>query len=303
MARTNKARVFLGNRWVGDGERTLTVAEIGINHNGSLTLALRLIEAAHAAGCDAVKFQKRTPELSTPRAQWDVVRETPWGSMTYIEYRHRVELARSDYAAIDSLCSELGILWFASCWDEPSVDFIEEFAPPCYKAASASLTDLALLQRMRATGRPLILSTGMSNLAQIDAAVALVGREDLLLAQSTSAYPCPLDELNLRVIQTLQARYPDVPVGYSGHETGVIPSIAAVALGATFVERHVTLDRAMWGTDQAASLEIGGLSRLVQGIRDVEGALGDGEKRVYASEQGASAKLRRVRDLATAVAP
>jgi N-acetylneuraminate synthase len=289
------ARIFVGDRWVGDGERVFTIAEIGINHNGSLDLARRLVEAAHAAGCDAVKFQKRSPEHATPVDQWALERDTPWGRIPYIEYRRRVELSRADYAALDALCSELGILWFASCWDEPSVDFIESFDPPCYKVASASLTDHGLLARLAATNKPLFVSTGMSTTEEIELALAVVGRDNVALAQSTSAYPCKPEELNLRVIESLKGRYPDVPIGYSGHETGIVPSIAAVALGATFVERHFTLDRAMWGTDQAASLEPGGLARLVEGIRDVERALGDGHKRVFESERAAWAKLRRVR--------
>lgn len=295
MSTMHRARAFVGDRFVGEDEPTFVVAEIGINHNGSLDLAQRLVVAAHAAGCDAVKFQKRSPEHSTPEEQRGLERDTPWGRMTYLEYRHRVELGRADYEAIDALCEELGILWFASAWDEPSVDFLETFEPPCHKAASASLTDHALLEKLRATGRPIMLSTGMSTIEEIDLAVSLLGREHLLLAQSTSAYPCDPAELNLRVIPELRARYPDVPIGYSGHETGLAPTLAAVALGATFVERHVTLDRAMWGTNQAASLEIGGLERLVAGIRDVERSLGDGVKRVYESERAAWRKLRRAK--------
>jgi N-acetylneuraminate synthase len=241
-----------------------------------------------------VKFQKRTPELCVPKDQWAIERDTPWGRMTYIEYRRRIELSAEDYAAIDRHCRERGIAWFASCWDEPSVDFLETFAPPCYKAASASLTDHALLRRMKATGKPLMISTGMSTMEEIEAAVAAIGTDDLLIAHATSAYPCPVDSLNLRMIDTLRARYPRCPIGYSGHETGLAPSFAAVSLGATFVERHITLDRAMWGSDQAASVEIGGLIRLVSNIRDIERSLGDGVKRVYASELLQRQKLRRV---------
>ncbi len=289
------ATVRIGERWVGEGERTFTVAEIGINHNGSFDIARKLIEGAAAAGCDAVKFQKRTPEACTPRDQWSAERDTPWGRMSYIDYRRRIELSRGDYQAIDRACRELGIQWFASCWDEESVDFMEAFDPPCYKAASASLTDHRLLEKMRATGRPLMVSTGMSTMDEIEGAIDAVGRGELLIAHSTSAYPCPPQELNLKMILTLKSKYPDVPIGYSGHETGLVPTMSAVSLGATFVERHVTLDRAMWGTDQAASVEMGGLARLVQGIRDIEESLGDGVKRVYDSERGAWNKLRRVR--------
>jgi N-acetylneuraminate synthase len=232
--------------------------------------------------------------LCTPAYQWDLERDTPWGRMTYIEYRRRVEFGHAEYAAIDAHCADRGIQWFASCWDEPSVEFIEAFDPPMYKAASASLTDLPLLKAMRATGRPLMISTGMSTLDQIHAAVAAVGSDNLMMAHSTSAYPCTTNELNLRVLTTLRALYPEVPIGYSGHEVGLAPTWAAVALGATFVERHVTLDRAMWGSDQAASVEIFGMHHLVRDIHDVARALGDGVKRVYDSELAPMRKLRRV---------
>jgi N-acetylneuraminate synthase len=284
----------IGERRVGAGEPVYVIAEIGINHNGSLETAKKLIDGAASAGCDAVKFQKRTPELCVPRDQWHIERDTPWGRMTYIDYRYRIELSHDDYAAIDRHCRQLGVHWFASCWDEEAVDFIERFDPPCYKAASASLTDHALLLKMKSTQKPLMVSTGMSTLDEIEAAVEAIGTDQLLIAHSTSAYPCAPNELNLRMIDTLGRMYPDVPIGYSGHETGLVPTLAAVTLGASFVERHITLDRAMWGTDQAASVEIVGISRLVAGIRDIEQALGDGVKRVYDSEIPSRQKLRRV---------
>lgn len=284
----------IGDRLVGEGQPVYVVAEIGINHNGSVELAKRLIDGAAFSGCDAVKLQKRTPELCVPRDQWDVERETPWGRMSYLEYRHRIELSTDDYAEIDRHCAERGIDWFASCWDREAVEFIEAFDPPVYKAASASLTDHELLGAMKDTGKPLIISTGMSTMDEIRAAVATVGTDDLLIAHSTSAYPCPVDELNLRMILTLKATYPGVPIGYSGHEVGLSTTWAAVAIGATFVERHVTLDRAMWGSDQAASVEVMGMHHLVRDIRDIERALGDGVKRVYESELGPMRKLRRV---------
>ncbi|WP_437751667.1 N-acetylneuraminate synthase family protein [Sorangium sp. So ce1389] len=292
---SSPAVVKIGNRLVGDGEPVFVIAEIGINHNGSLEIAKKLIDGACLAGCDAVKFQKRTPEKCVPRDQWHTERDTPWGRMTYIDYRHRVEFGEREYAEIDRYCKERGILWFASCWDEESVEVMERFDPPCYKAASAALTDHALLRAMKATGRPLILSTGMSTIEEIEAAVATVGQSKLLIAHATSAYPCAPEQLNLRMIATLKARYPRCPVGYSGHETGLAPSGAAVALGATFVERHITLDRAMWGTDQAASVEIVGLVKLVANLRDIERSLGDGIKRVYENELAQRKKLSRVR--------
>src|SRR5262245_1645182 len=286
--------VQICERYVGAGQPTFVIAEIGINHNGSVDLAKRLIDGALLAGCDAVKFQKRTPEKCVPVDQWYLERDTPWGRMTYIDYRNRIEFGQREYEEIDRYCSERGILWFASCWDAESVDFIERFRPPCYKAASASLTDIDLLLTMKATGRPLIISTGMSTMEEIETAVKAVGCENLLIAHSTSSYPCPPPELNLLMIQTLKRRYAGCQIGYSGHETGLATSWAAVALGATFVERHITLDRAMWGSDQAASVEIADLMRLVSNIRDIETALGDGIKRVYEPELSARKKLRRV---------
>ncbi|MBK8550337.1 MAG: N-acetylneuraminate synthase family protein [Ignavibacteria bacterium] len=288
------SKIKAGKRLIGDGERVYVIAEIGINHNGSLQLAKKLIKGAKLAGCDAVKFQKRTPERCVPKEQWYVERETPWGRMTYIEYRHKIEFSFNEYEEINDYCKKKEIDWFASCWDEESVDFIEQFDPPMYKAASASLTDYSLLKKKRDTGKPLMISTGMSTIEEINSSVKLIGTENLLIAHSTSSYPCKLEELNLRVIKTLKQIYPEVPIGYSGHETGLVPTWAAVSLGATFVERHITLDRAMWGTDQAASVEIGGFKRLVENIRDIENSLGDGVKRVYESELGQRKKLRRV---------
>ena len=282
-------------RVIGQGQPCFVIAEIGLNHNGSLENALKLIDEAVKAGCDAVKFQKRTPEVSTPRDQWDKMRETPWGTMSYIDYRYKVEFGADEYRAIDAMAKEKGIIWFASCWDEESVDFLEQFDPAIYKAASAGLTDLALLKKKKDTGKPLIISTGMSTMEEITKAVDFIGKDQLLIAHSTSSYPAPTNELNLRMINTLTQKYPEVPIGYSGHETGLATTLAAVVLGATFVERHFTLDRAMWGSDQAASVEPVGMAKLVKDIRDVEAALGDGIKKVYDSELGPREKLRRVK--------
>jgi len=288
------SEVKLGSSMAGDGHPVYVIAEIGINHNGSLDVAKKLIEGAAQAGCDAVKFQKRTPELCVPMDQRNIERDTPWGRMTYMDYRYKVEFGFDEYSEIDRYCREKGIAWFASCWDEDAVDFMEQFNPPCYKAASASLTDLTLLKKTKNTGRPLIISTGMSTMEEVDAAVNALGREQLLIAHTNSTYPCPVEQLNLKMIGTLRNLYPEVPIGYSGHEVGLATTWAAVALGAVFVERHVTLDRAMWGSDQAASVEISGMSRLVSNIRDIEKALGDGVKRVYEGEAAARKKLRRV---------
>ena len=284
--------VDIGGRNVGAGEPAWVIAEIGINHNGDVELAKRLVDVAAAAGCDAVKLQKRTPELCVPSEQRAQTRDTPWGVMTYLEYRERIELGEAEYREFDRHCRERGIAWFTSCWDEPSVDFMERFDPVCYKVASASVTDGALLERLAATGRPLILSTGMSTMGEVRAAVARLDRDRLLLAHTTSTYPCKPEELNLRMLTSLREEF-DCPIGYSGHEVGLQTTVAAVALGASFVERHVTLDRAMWGSDQAASIEPGGVTRLVRDIRVIEAAMGDGVKRVYDSELPSRARLRR----------
>lgn len=289
--------ITLGNRKVGHGYPVYIVAEIGVNHNGSLDIAKRLITAASRAGCDAVKFQKRTPQLCVPPEQRDKMRETPWGYITYMEYRNKVEFGYEEYQAIAEHSKERGIDWLTSCWDEPSVDFIEQFDPIGYKIASASMTDADLLRRLRATGRPLILSTGMSTMEEIKAAVELVDTKNLLVTHCTSTYPCPVEELNLRVIQTLRETL-NCPIGYSGHEVGLPTTVAAVAMGACYVERHITLDRAMWGSDQAASVEPHGFERLVKYIRVVEAAMGDGIKKVYDSELPVRAKLRRANTLA-----
>ncbi|MEU6486259.1 N-acetylneuraminate synthase family protein [Streptomyces sp. NPDC046887] len=284
----------LGNRPVGPGRPVYITGEIGINHNGDLDKALALVDAAAEAGCDAVKFQKRTPEICTPRDQWDIERDTPWGRMTYIDYRHRVEFGEEEYRAIDAHCEERGIAWFASPWDTEAVAFLEKFDVPAHKVASASLTDDELLRALRATGRTVILSTGMSTPRQIRHAVEVLGSDNIVMCHATSTYPAVPEELNLRVIESLHREYPNVPIGYSGHETGLQTTLAAVALGATFVERHITLDRALWGSDQAASVEPQGLVRLVRDIRTIEAALGDGVKKVYDSELGPMKKLRRV---------
>jgi N-acetylneuraminate synthase len=290
-----EGKVKIRNRLIGNSEPVYIIGEIGINHNGSLETAKKLILGAKSAGCDAVKFQKRTPELCVPRDQWNKERDTPWGRITYLEYRYKVELSFEDFFEINKFCKELNIDWFASCWDEESVDFIEQFNPPCYKSSSASLTDISLLRKKQATGKPLIISTGMSTINEIEHSISNLDRTNIMIAHSTSTYPCPVNELNLKMILTLRQKYPDIPIGYSGHETGLAPTWAAVVLGATFIERHITLDRAMWGSDQAASVEIGGLYRMVSNIRDIEKSLGDGVKRVYDSELAQRDKLRRIK--------
>ena len=294
LPRAAQRSVLVAGRPVGDGHPVFVIAEIGINHNGDVELAKQLVDAAAAAGCDAVKFQKRTPVLCVPEAQRDEPRDTPWGRMSYLAYRERLELDFDAYAQVAEHCQALGLPWFASCWDEPSVEFIEQFSPPCHKVASACLTDLPLLRALKATNRPVFLSTGMSTLEEVERGVSCAGTDNLLIAHSNSTYPCPAAILNLKTITTLQAKYPFCPIGYSGHETGYAATLAAVALGATFIERHITLDKTLWGTDHKASLEPQELIELVSAIREVQSALGDGVKRRYPSELPAMRKLRRV---------
>jgi N-acetylneuraminate synthase len=286
--------IKIGNKSVGDGHPAYVIAEIGINHNGDMNIARQMIDAAVHAGADAVKFQKRTPDVATPPDQQKQMRETPWGYISYLEYRYKVEFDYDQYCEIDKYCKQEGIAWMVSVWDEPSVDFMEKFDTPAYKIPSASLTDSKLIRKARATGKPLILSSGMSTMEQIHKGVDCAGMDHLALMHCTSTYPCEPEELNLKMMETLRAEFPTLPIGYSGHEVGLVPSAVAVALGACMVERHLTLDRAMWGSDQAASVEPGGFERLVKYIRVTEAALGDGVKKVYESEKGSMKKLRRV---------
>ena len=278
---------------IGSTSPVYVIAEIGINHNGDIEIAKKLMDVAAQSGCDAVKFQKRTPEICVPEDQKSVLRETPWGTMTYFDYKKRIEFEDAEFKIIDTHAKKLNIDWFASPWDVPSVDFLEKFDVPCHKIASACVTDNELLSAINQTKKTTILSTGMSSIDEIDKAVATLVDVPLAIAQSTSTYPCVASELNLRALISLAERY-NVPTGYSGHEHGLQATIAAVAIGATFIERHITLDRSMWGTDHSASLEPAGLQRLVRDIRVVEEALGDGVKQVYPSEIPVRAKLRRV---------
>ena len=284
--------VRIAQRLVGKDQPCFIVAEIGINHNGDVDLAKRLISVALAAGCDAVKFQKRTVDVVYSPEELAKPRENPFGP-TNGDLKYGLEFEQEEYAEIDAFCKSLKMLWFASPWDEGSVDFLERLNIPVYKIASASLTDDKLLRHIRATGRPIILSTGMSTYAQIDHAVEVLGKDDLILMHATSTYPASYPELNLRAIPTMAERY-NVPIGYSGHETGIPTSVCARCMGPAAVERHITMDRAMWGSDHAASLEPNGISRLVRDIRLWEQAKGDGIKRVYEREFPIIKKLRRV---------
>ena len=285
--------VDIGSHKLGDGQPIYVIGEIGINHNGDLDIAKKLIDVAASAGCDAVKFQKRTPEICVPPAERRRERETPWGVMTYMAYRERVEFSKEQYAEIDAHCRKKRLDWFVSPWDIPSVDFTEAFDPVCYKIPSACVTDIELLERVRDTRRTTIISTGMSTMEQIRAAVKVFDRDKLVILHCTSAYPSRPEEINLRMIRTLHDEFGG-PIGYSGHESGLQISVAAAALGACVIERHITLDRTMWGSDQAASVEPQGLIRLVRDIRVVEAAMGDGIKHVYESELPLIKRLRRV---------
>jgi N-acetylneuraminate synthase len=291
MAQAKKT-VKIGNKPVGDDQPCYIIAEIGINHNGDLDIAKRLISVAVAAGCDAVKFQKRTVEVVYTPEELAKPRESPFGT-TNRDLKRALEFGQEEFEDIDAYCKAVRIPWFASCWDEQSVDFINQFDVPCFKIASASLTDDSLLRYTRATGKPLIVSTGMSTLEEIDHALDVLGTENVILLHACSTYPALYEELNLRAIPALRERY-RVPVGYSGHETGIPSTVAAVVLGACCIERHITMDRAMWGSDQAASLEPNGMSRVVRDIRLIEQSLGDGKKRVFEREYPIIKKLRRV---------
>ena len=285
-------KVLIDNTKIGDGHPTYIIGEIGINHNGDVEIAKQLMLAAKQGGMNAVKFQKRTPEICVPLHQREQMRDTPWGYIPYLEYRYKTEFGKDEYTEIDRYAKEIGITWFASEWDIPSVEFIEGFNPVAHKIPSALITDKELLRAYKATGKPIIVSTGMSTMEEIQTAIDILGLDDLIICHTTSSYPCPPEELNLRMIPKLKSLY-DCPIGYSGHEVGLVTTAVAVAMGACLVERHITLDRAMWGSDQSASVEPQGITRLVKYIRVTERSLGDGIKRVYDSEQSSLSKLRR----------
>lgn len=285
----------IGKYELGSGEATFVIAEIGINHNGDIEIAKKLIQAAKNAGCSAVKFQKRTVEIVYTEEELAKSRANPFGA-TNGDLKCGLELSREAYEEIDRYCKALDILWFASPWDEQSVDFLESFNVPCYKIAAASLTDAGLLKKIRATGKPVLLSTGMSELEEIDKAVALLDKSNLLLLHCVSLYPAPPEKINLRGMTTLAQRY-NLPVGYSGHEQDTVISAAAVARGAVAVERHFTLDREMWGSDHKASINPQEMAELVRHIRLVEKALGTAELRCLPEETPVKKKLRRVESL------
>lgn len=283
--------VNIGNKTVGDGFPCFIIAEIGINHNGSVELAKKMIDIAFESGCDAVKFQKRTVDVVYTPEELAKERISVFGN-TNGDLKRGLEFGFEEYSKIDKYCKEKGILWFASCWDEGSVDFIEQFDVPCYKIASASLTDDNLLRYTKSKGKPILLSTGMSTMDEIRHAVEILGKDNLIIYHCTSTYPSNAEETNLKAIETLKKEF-NCPVGYSGHERGITPSVLAVALGACSVERHITTDRTNWGSDQAASLEKTGLSHMIRDIRQVPALLGNGIKVVYDREIPIKEKLRR----------
>ena len=292
-----KRAITIGKKKVGDGYPCFIIAEIGINHNGSVDLAKKMIDIAVTTGCDAVKFQKRTVDVVYTQEELSKERKSVFGN-TNGDLKRGLEFGKKEYAKIDAYCKEKGIMWFASCWDEDSVDFIDKFNPPCYKIASASITDDNLLMYTKSKGKPIILSTGMSTMEEVRHAVSILGEENLIIMHCTSTYPSNADEMNLRVIESFRNEF-SCPIGYSGHERGITPSVLAVALGANVVERHITTDRTNWGSDQAASLETAGLYHMVRDIRQTPVLLGDGVKVVYPRELPIIDKLRRVKGVSS----
>lgn len=284
--------VKIANKTIGDEFPCFVTAEVGINHNGSIEQAKKLIDMAVNSGCDAVKFQKRTIDIVYSKEELAKERQSVFGN-TNGDLKRGLEFGLDQYKEIDKYCKEKGIIWYASCWDEQSVDFIEQFNPPCYKIASASLTDDNLLKYTRNTGKPIFLATGMSTMEQIQHAVEVLGEDNLILYHCTSTYPTDMSEINLKVITTLRDKY-SFPIGFSGHERGILPTIMSVMLGANAIERHITTDRTLWGSDQAASLEFDGINRIVRDVHQIKSILGDGQKVVYDSEKPIIQKLRRV---------
>ena len=283
--------------------KTYIIAEIGINHNGDLDIAKKLIDVASLSGCDSVKFQKRNPDVCVPEHQKSVMRDTPWGRMTYLDYKHKVEFGKEEYDEIDRYCKDRGIEWSASPWDLDSLEFLMQYDIPYIKIPSAMLTNKELVIAARNTGKKVIASTGMSTHNEIDTSVGWLinggkvperlgqGNKNFALLHCNSQYPAPLEELNLSAIKTLKQKY-FCEVGYSGHEFRLGTSVAAIYLGATIIERHITLDRTMWGTDHLCSVEPQGLIKLVKGIRELETCIGDGELGCSPGELEMAKKLR-----------
>ncbi len=285
-------KIKIKNKTISEDWPVFFIAEIGINHNGNIDIAKELIDLASFCKCDAVKFQKRTPELCVPENQKNNYKATPWGRLTYLDYKKKMEFNSEQYEDIDNYCKKKDIIWFASPWDLASVDFLEEFNVPCYKIPSAMLTNKKLLEKVKDTAKPIFLSTGMSTTSEIAKAVSLLDDVSLVIMHCNSSYPTENSELNLKVLETYKKRYPDHIIGYSGHEKGYTASLIAVVLGARVIERHITLDRTLWGSDQAASLELSGLKRLTRDLSFLPLWLGNGKKMVFNSEIPIREKLR-----------
>lgn len=286
--------IKINDHVIGKGKPVFMIAEIGINHNGSVETTKKLIDAAFACNWHCVKFQKRTPEICVPDHQKDVLRETPWGKITYLEYRYKVEFERKEYDYIDKYCKEKPIYWTASPWDLPSLEFLLEYQPPFIKIPSAKITELEFIKNASKSGIPILISTGMSTVEEIDNAVNILEKNsngNYVLMHTNSTYPTPPEELNLLTINFLKERYKCI-VGYSGHEYDLEPTVIAVALGASVVERHVTLDHNMWGSDHFASLEVHAMDLLYKRIKNVDVMLGDGVKKVTPKEMEVRKKLR-----------
>lgn len=279
-------------------EKTLSsayiIAEAGINHNGDIDIAKKLINIAALAGCDAVKFQKRTPDICVPENMKPMMRSTPWGEMTYLEYKKKIEFGKEEYDEIDSYAKSLTIDWSASAWDIPSLQFLDNYNLPFHKVASAMTTNLEFLKEVALRKKLTYVSTGMCSWENIDKAVEIFkfAKCPIVLMHTTSVYPADDAFLNLKLIETMARRYPEIPIGYSGHEASISPSIVAVTLGASVLERHITLDRSMWGTDHSASLEPTGLNQLVGAIRKISIVLGSGERVSIPQEEEVAKKLR-----------
>ena len=286
--------ICFGDYVINEESEPYFIAEIGINHNGDLQIAKKLMDGAYAAGWNAVKFQKREPDIAVPEHQKMVMRDTPWGRMTYLEYKKRIEFGKVEYDYIDRYCKEKPLDWTASPWDLPSLEFLLQYDIPFIKIASASITQDALLEAAAKFGKPVIMSTGMSTWEELDHAVAILERHahgGYLLMHTNSTYPAPENELNLTMIRTLRERYRCI-VGYSGHERALEPTIVAMVLGAQVIERHITLDHEMWGTDQAASLTLHAMDMLRRRARGLRSMIGNGERVLGEAELSVRRKLR-----------
>ncbi len=286
--------IKLGDYVIDETSEPYLIAEIGINHNGDLQIAKKLIDAANACLWDCVKFQKREPDIAVPEAQKNLMRDTPWGRISYLEYKKKIEFGREEYDYIDRYCKEKPIAWTASPWDIPSLEFLLKYDLPFIKIASASNSDKDIMRKACKSGKPLLVSTGMSTLDELDETVDILERYsdgNYILMHTNSEYPAPYEDINLRVMKTLKDRYGCL-VGYSGHEMDLEPTVLAVALGACVIERHVTLSHEMWGTDQKSSLTVRAMGLLKGRVENIRKTMGSGEKVLSAGEKKVREKLR-----------